>query len=97
MQLKLWFDKEIAPPEGEGWQWIRHKDMLDSILGLNFNSIEIAISLGDCADSIAAAREMSFLAYFKAVIVPIVLEQHAENAEVSKYIKAARESWGINV
>ena len=30
--FKLWFDKEIAPPEGEDWQWIRRKDMLYSIL-----------------------------------------------------------------
>jgi len=97
MQLRLWFDKEIAPPEGGDWQWIRHKDMLDSILGLNFNSIEIVISLGDCADSVAVAREMSFLAYFKAVVVPIMLEQHTESEEVAKYIRSAYESWGIDV
>ena len=97
MAFKLWFDKEIAPPEGEDWQWIRRKDMLYSILELNFNSIEIVISLGDCADSVAVAVEMSSLAHFKAVVVPITLEQHVESEEVARRIKSAYESWGINV
>lgn len=96
MRLRLWFDEEIAPPDVV-WQWIRNKDMLDSVLGLNFNDedIDITISLGDCDDSISVAREMSFLARFKAVIVPITLEQHAESEEVARLIKSAYESWGI--
>jgi hypothetical protein len=40
---------------------------------------------------------MSFLAYFKAVVVPIMLEQHTESEEVAKYIRSAYESWGIDV